>query len=147
VRRLIEVDAARLAAPRVRTPDLLLLERLLRESAQTEPGSWSHGYKQFNHLDQRFHETLIGLAGNRFLVGAFRSLYVHVELGRFYHVFRMVDHRETCSEHEAIFHALGRRDADLAAEAVEAHLKATEVRIFHLIDELAHAPTTPARTA
>ncbi|HQY91091.1 GntR family transcriptional regulator [Caldilinea sp.] len=142
VRRLIEVDAARLAARRILIPDLITVERLLQqildESAGVEVGSWSHGYRQFNQLDRQFHEIIVSAAGNQFLLGAYRSLNVHIELGRFYNVFREMDQAETCVEHDAIFQALRARQPDAAADAVERHLHATEDRIFRLIEKYSH---------
>ena len=142
VRRLIEVDAARLAARRILIPDLIVVERLLKqildESACVECvelGSWSHGYRQFNQLDKQFHETIVSAAGNQFLLSAYRSLNVHIELGRFYNVFREMDQTQTCVEHDVIFRALHDHDPDEAAAAVEYHLHATEERVFRLIDK------------
>jgi DNA-binding GntR family transcriptional regulator len=146
VRRLIEVDAARLAAQRIRVPDLIVVEKLLQqileESARVEVGSWSHGYRQFNQLDKQFHETIVGAAGNQFLLDAYRALNVHIELGRFYHVFREMDQEQTCVEHDAIFRALRAHNPEAAAEAVEFHLHATEERIFRLIDKYPHPHST-----
>lgn len=142
VRRLIEVDAARLAARRILKPDLLTVERLLQqildESACVEVGTWSHGYRQFNQLDKQFHETIVSAADNQFLLSAYRSLNVHIELGRFYNVFREMDQTQTCVEHDAIFEALHARKPDEAATAVEHHLHATEDRIFRLIEKYPH---------
>ncbi|MGL4651592.1 MAG: GntR family transcriptional regulator [Caldilineaceae bacterium] len=144
VRRLIEVDAARLAAQRARMPDLLALERICAQSGQMGGSSWSLGYKEFNTLDQRFHVSLLEMSGNPFLGSAFRSLNVHLELGRFYVSFHMTDHQETCAEHLLIIEALRRRDADGAAQATEAHLHHTELRIFRLIEEAQHLAVAPA---
>ena len=142
VRRLIEVDAARLAAKHILVPDLIAVERLLQrildESAQVEVGSWSHGYRQFNQLDRQFHETIVIAAENLFLLGAYRSLNIHIELGRFYNVFREMDQEQTCVEHDAIFRALHAHNPDEAAAAVENHLHATEARIFRLIEKYPH---------
>lgn len=139
VRRLIEIDAAALAAQRILIPDLIavekILQQILEQSASVEVGTWSHGYHQFNQLDQEFHETIIGAAGNHFLLTAHRSLNIHLELGRFYKVFREMDQQQTCVEHNAIVQALRDRNPAAAAAAVEAHLHATEERIFRLIDK------------
>lgn len=151
VRRLIEVDAARLAAQRIRVPDLIVVEKLLQqildESACVEVGSWSHGYRQFNQLDKQFHETIINAAGNPFLLTAYRSLNVHLELGRFYHVFREMDQTQTCVEHDVIFQALRAHQPDAAAAAVEQHLHATEERIFRLIEKYPHPYATNGAVA
>jgi DNA-binding GntR family transcriptional regulator len=147
VRRLIETDAARLAAPRIRTPDILSLERIISDSNRIDASSWSHGYKHFSQLDESFHETLLAMADNPFLITAFKSLHVHLELGRFYVVFQMTDHHETCVEHESILRALGARDAEGAAAAVEEHLHNTELRIFRLIDQHLYESQQPADAA
>jgi DNA-binding GntR family transcriptional regulator len=126
-------------------PDLITVEkvmqRILDESAHTEVGSWSHGYRQFNLLDRQFHELILAAADNYFLLGAYRSLNVHVELGRFYQVFQEMDQQQTCVEHDAIYCALKARDAEAAAAAVEEHLHATEERIFRLLDKYPQAVT------
>lgn len=135
VRRLIELDAVRLAAQRMRIPDLITLENLMDESAVIEVGSWSHGYRQFSQLDKKFHTALIAAAGNSFLLDAYRSLNVHVELGRFYPVFDESDHQQTLVEHGNIVAALTAHDPNAAVDALALHLKATELRIFRLIDK------------
>jgi len=142
VRRLLEVDAARLAARRIRLPDLLAMERILQESEHSEVGSWSHGYQQFNQLDQRFHALLLGAAANRFLLLAHRSLNVHVELGRFYRVFGTVDQEQTCIEHNAVVQAMRQHDPEQAVAMVEIHLSATERRILHFFDQNRAAPAS-----
>ena len=147
VRRLIEVDAARLAARQIMLPDLItveqILQRILDESAHTEVGSWSHGYRQFNQLDKDFHELILTAADNPFLLTAWRSLNIHIELGRFYQVFQEMDQQQTCVEHDVIFAALRAHNPDAAAAAVETHLHATEERVFRLIDKY-RVPLTAA---
>jgi DNA-binding GntR family transcriptional regulator len=144
-RRLLEVDGARLAARHIMLPDLItvekIMQRILEESAHTELGSWSRGYRRFNQLDKEFHELILTAADNQFLLGAYRSLNVHIELGRFYQVFQELDQQQTLVEHDAIFRALKAHDGAAAAAAVEAHLHATEERIFRLIDKYPHAVT------
>ena len=56
-----------------------------------------------------------------------------------------MDQQQTCVEHDAIFRALKAHDGDAAAAAVEAHLHATEDRIFRLIDKYPHAVTAVAK--
>jgi DNA-binding GntR family transcriptional regulator len=147
-RRLIEVDGAHLAARHIMLPDLItvekIMQRILDESAHTDVGSWSHGYRQFNQLDKEFHELILTAADNQFLLTAYRSLNIHIELGRFYQVFQELDQRQTCIEHDAIFQALRAHNSEAAAAAVEAHLHATEDRIFRLIAKYPHAVTAVA---
>lgn len=142
VRRLLEVDAARLAARRIRRPELYAMEQVVCESAQAEVGSWAHGYRHFNQLDQHFHEILLTAADNRFLLEAHRSLNVHVELGRFYRVFAEMDQKQTCDEHAAIYGALQAHEPAGAVAAVEIHLSAAEDRILHFFGQQAMRPAS-----
>jgi DNA-binding GntR family transcriptional regulator len=141
VRRLLEVDAAQLAARRIRLPDLYAMDQLIAESAAAEVGSWSHGYRHFNQLDKRFHELLLAAADNRFLLEAHRSLNVHVELGRFYRVFAEMDQKQTCAEHAAIYRALQAHDPARAVAAVETHLTAVEQRIRNFFEQQVMRPS------
>lgn len=146
VRRLIELDAVRLAAQRIRNSDLHTLQQVIDESRVFDEGGWSEGYKQFNQLDERFHLTVLSIANNRFLTTAFQSLRVHVELGRFYGHFGMIDHRQTCNEHERVLAELAAHNPDAAADALDRHLTATERRILNLIDGGIASASVPVAT-
>lgn len=135
VRRLLEVEAARLAAARILIPDLMTMEKILKEMETGSTGSWSSGYSYFSQLDQRFHETLMKASDNPFLLDAHRALNIHVQLARFYQDFTGSDQCDTCAEHHALYQALSEHDPEAAAKAVDTHLKATEVRVFGLIEE------------
>lgn len=135
VRRILEVEAARRAAVRILLPDLMTLDKVLKEMETRSTGSWTHGYRTFNQLDQRFHETLLRAAGNPFLLDAHRALNIHAQLGRFYIDFTDNDQGDTCAEHNAIYQALSEHDSQTAANAVDKHLRATEIRVFDLIEK------------
>jgi DNA-binding GntR family transcriptional regulator len=134
VRRLLETEAARLATARIMVPDLMAMERLITEMETGGTGSWSRGYRKFNLLDQRLHELLVSAADNPFLLDAWRSLNIHIQLGRFYQDFTDTDQCDTCAEHYALHKALSERDPEAAVRAVEAHLRATELRVFGLME-------------
>jgi DNA-binding GntR family transcriptional regulator len=134
VRRLLEMDAARQAALRIMRPDLMAMENILAELSTEKLGLWSEGYSQFNQTDQRFHEILFSAAGNLFLTDAYQALNVHVQLARFSPEWGDTEQCDTCSEHNEIYQALLNHDPEAAAKAVEAHLNATEVRVFRLIE-------------
>lgn len=138
VRRLLEVDAARQAALRIMRPDLMAMEKILAELSTEKIGLWSKGYRQFNQTDQRFHEILFSAADNPFLIEAYRALNVHVQLARFSPDWGENEQCDTCVEHNAIYQALCNHDPEAAAHAVEAHLNATEVRVFSLIETHPH---------
>jgi DNA-binding GntR family transcriptional regulator len=134
VRRLIELDAVRLAARRILMPELVMLEKILTASQYNQAGSWSAGYRGFNQLDRAFHEALITAADNPFLLEVYNSLNVHVQLARFHPFYDDTDQSNTCDEHSSIFQALRDHDSEGAVQAVEAHLHQAEMRIFQFQD-------------
>jgi DNA-binding GntR family transcriptional regulator len=138
VRLLLEKESARLAASRINVPDLLAMEKALREHDSSKCGVWVGGYQKFNQYDQRFHETMVSAAGNPFLLEAWRSLNIHILLGRFYPVYQEQDQSDTCDEHLALLKALSDHNPEAAECAVENHLKASEIRVFKLIETHPH---------
>ena len=136
VRRLIEVDAVRLAANRIMMPELMTLSKILEAGKTQKAGSWAGGYRGFNRLDQSFHEALITAADNPFLLEAYHSLNIHVQLARFHPLFDDTDQYDTCDEHDLIFQCISDHDPEGAAHAVDAHLHQTEIRIFRFQDNL-----------
>ena len=116
--RALEIEAAKLAAPRVTAGDLALLERTLD---QMRGSTHDRG---FADAEARFHQVLVSVSGNRVLAGALEAL--HPALARV--------RRRTAADrdpvvvrlHAGILAALAERDAAAAAAAVESygrHLK------------------------
>jgi DNA-binding GntR family transcriptional regulator len=145
VRRLIEVDAVRLAAHRILVPELMMLEKLLSAGSNIKTGTWSAGYKSFNQIDQAFHIALISAADNSFLLETYRSLNIHIQLARFHPFFDNNDQDDTVDEHASIYQAISQHDPDAAARAIEAHLHKTELRIFRLQDSNHSFSLKPAK--
>jgi DNA-binding GntR family transcriptional regulator len=121
VRKLLETDAARLAAPRLSLFDLNLLAQLLEEMRAIHPSPKFREYRVFNGLDQRFHEAIVAMSANPFLLQTYQSLNVHLHLAR-YHGSRETNFRSTMLEHQAIYEALRQHDGEAAAQALAAHI-------------------------
>ncbi len=121
VRKLLEVDAVRLAAPRASLFDLNLLAHLLEEMRAIRPSPKFREYRVFNGLDQQFHEAIVAMAANPFLLRTYQSLNVHLHLAR-YHGSRATDLSYTLDEHQAICAALKRGDGEAAVQALSAHI-------------------------
>ena len=135
VRSLIETDAVRLAAVRIKRPDLLALENLLAELAAIPwPSASFQAYQKSNQLDRRFHEIMISAADNRFLLEIYRSLNAHVQLARFYRQYGAIAQQDTVDEHKAIYKALEAHDPIAAVQAMERHLNAAESRAYGLMN-------------
>lgn len=135
VRSLLETDAIRLAAVRIKRPDLLALERILDELAAIQwPSSSFQTYQHSNQLDRRFHEIIVTAADNRFLLESYCSLNAHVQLARFYRQYDTIAQQDTVEEHQAIYRALAAHDPIAAVQAVERHLKAADARAIGLME-------------
>jgi DNA-binding GntR family transcriptional regulator len=134
VRHLLEKDAARLAATRINLPDLLTIEKALYEIESLPPAHGIHGYRQFNQLDQKFHELVVGASGNTFLLETYCSMNIHIQLARFYHELGETDRHDTLAEHYAVYEALRAHDPEAAARAIQNHLNGAEVRIYKLME-------------
>jgi DNA-binding FadR family transcriptional regulator len=107
--RLLETQAAMLAARRVREGDLALLEQTLdrmRGSSDAE-------------AEEAFHRTLAIMSGNRFLASALESLHPVIASVR----RQRAPDRDAAvvRAHEGIMAALHERDATAAAAAIDAY--------------------------
>jgi DNA-binding FadR family transcriptional regulator len=116
--RLLEIEAAKLAALRMTAGDLALLERTLDQMR----GSSRH--PSFVDAEAAFHRVLVSTSGNRVLASALEALHPALALAR----HRIAADRDpvVVRIHEGILAALGARDAAAAAAAVESygrHLK------------------------
>jgi DNA-binding FadR family transcriptional regulator len=119
--RLLEVQAAMLAAPRVSDGDLTLLERTLdrmRASSGGGNGAADLGAR-FADAEEFFHRTLVLLSGNRFLAGALESLHPVIASVR---RLRAPNRDPAVIRlHERIMAALVERDATAAAAAIDGY--------------------------
>jgi DNA-binding GntR family transcriptional regulator len=141
VRRLIETDAARQAAPRIILAQLRAMERALGDLAASRPQARFTSFREYLQHDRVFHELLVEAADNDVLLETYRSLNVHAQLARLYHARGEVSSASTAAEHDAIFRALNARDPDAAARAVAAHLDASERRAGAVLE--AHLAASP----
>jgi DNA-binding FadR family transcriptional regulator len=119
--RLIEVQAAMLAASRVSDGDLRMLEQTLDQMRASSRGGNGAGDldERFADAEAFFHRTLILISRNRFLASALESLHpvlAHVRRERAADrdpiVIRL---------HESIVAALADRDAAATASAIESY--------------------------
>jgi DNA-binding FadR family transcriptional regulator len=119
--RLIETQAAILAAGRVSDGDLRLLEQALEQMrASSRGGNGAADLdERFTDAEAFFHRTLILISRNRFIASALESLHPVLAAVR----------RERAADrdpvvirlHESIMAALTERDATAAAAAIEAY--------------------------
>jgi GntR family transcriptional regulator, transcriptional repressor for pyruvate dehydrogenase complex len=120
VRRLLELPSARAAAMRRSSQDVARLTAVIDALAQQDdPG-------QRNKLDAEFHIAIAAASGNPLLaklVGDLRAVLENVS-----HVACYLDYRRDMAqaEHNEIYEAIRRRDANGAEAAMAAHLTAID---------------------
>ena len=134
VRRLLEVDAARLAASRIILADLRVMEREHEAMSAERPEPVFGAYRNYNQHDGVFRETMIRATGSDVLLETYRTLQVHTLLARLYHDRGEIDYRESMKEHAAILDGLQRRDMNLAGDAVRRHIDGVEHRLGAILE-------------
>jgi len=146
IRRLLESEAARMAAPQI---DLAALTKLREEHqhllhVNPRPASWSNDILQ---LDARFHDLVAASSGSERLaeeIGRYRHLIDSIR-----EAIRTTHAQETALiEHTAILDCLLARDAKRAAEAMAGHItRGTDSAVAALFSPSASsAPASRSRT-
>lgn len=74
------------------------------------------------HLDERFHETLLGMGGNTEFVRVLRNINSRIRFVRWVDMGRR-GRRATQDEHRAILQAVSERDGKKASELLERHIE------------------------
>ena len=122
VRRLLEASMARTATARLTDEDLATL----RENIATM-GGLIDDYPYFQQLDQAFHRTLMRASGNE--IGRTIVRAIHQYTAAEPRLSGRPDSNSaltrTIDEHRGIYEALERRDAELAANRITAHIDAS----------------------
>ncbi|MFF5673261.1 FadR/GntR family transcriptional regulator [Streptomyces hygroscopicus] len=132
VRRALEVEAARLAAGRVRPEDIERLRDDLtrrQERAGGDPAA-------FVDADLAFHRTVVELSGNAVLLGLFTSVLPVLREALVGMVRYEAALPDVSDAHAGLLDALARGDADAAIAATVSHLGA----VMELIEKEVAAP-------
>ena len=127
-RRLLEIEAAGMAAQRGTSEDLMALSAALDRMTSTAveaPGSPS-AEERFHEADVAFHRALIQATGNHALGRMTEP--VHRALAAARRPLARPEHRleRSLPEHREILAAVAARDPDRAREAMRAHLLTVE---------------------
>ena len=128
---LLESDACGDVATRATAEQLAELralhEQLERQARQRDA---------FFATNERFHQRLLELAGNRWRAQIVADLRKLMKLNRHHSLFRRGRVAEALAEHRSVMEAIERRDADAARQRMRAHFDAGL--------EAAEAPPTTA---
>lgn len=116
-RRAVEAFSVRMACERAADEDLDELDRFL---ARTADAPDDENIEHVLYYDQNFHETIAKLSGNREVLRTLKNLNSRIYFVRW--VAMTGQRAATQREHREILMALRARDADRAAQLMEAHI-------------------------
>ncbi|WP_368503569.1 FadR/GntR family transcriptional regulator [Alkalihalophilus sp. As8PL] len=117
-RRIVELEATRLALGRMNQQTLDRLEELIYQSKE----EWKHGDFPVDE-DYLFHKTIVEACGNRLLLNIWISLVEYNKVAIKESLQREGRPTASIKEHEAIFKALADNRLDDALEAMRKHLE------------------------
>lgn len=121
LRRIIEVEAAGLAAGRAMAGDLSTMETLLDSM-----GDVGDDVSAFARMDVGFHDAILAATGNRPLRSLLRSIEPALLTARTVSLTsRRAGVKRSTREHRAIFEAIRARSASRARQAMSTHLSWT----------------------
>jgi DNA-binding FadR family transcriptional regulator len=147
-RRLLEIEAAGLAAKRATRADLVALSEALThmtEAAVQVPASTSTE-ERFHEADIAFHRAVIHATGNRALGRMTEP--VHRALSAARRPLARPEHRleRSLPEHRAILAAIADGDEEAAREAMRAHLLTVERYLTEYVASRSPAPVAVDRS-
>jgi DNA-binding FadR family transcriptional regulator len=126
-RRIVETEAAALAAERATEEQIAALERCLRDmEAALSLSRASAQERAYHEADVAFHTALVAGTGNLALLSLVRRVDAALLAAR-YPLARPAKRRtQALPEHAAILAAVRARDAEAARSALRAHLDTVE---------------------
>jgi len=131
LRRLLELHALETADLDPAAADTL--DAILDRMDAADHGPAYHRYKTFNQADRAFHQTLVELSANPFLVRAWTDLHFHLQVGRLYTGAGVIDHEVGGAEHRAIAAALRAGDRAELIRRDALHIRRAELRLAPLL--------------
>ncbi|MEV4326283.1 FadR/GntR family transcriptional regulator [Microbispora rosea] len=141
VRRLLESDAARLAATGITDEALCQARALLAESARIV-GQAPHDHERLIEIDIAFHRIIAANTGNPVMIGLIEAFARRTVRGRLWRSLHEEGaDRRTHDEHVAILAALAARDPERARIRMANHLIGVEESLHRLPDD--DAPSGP----
>jgi DNA-binding GntR family transcriptional regulator len=141
LRQLIEPYAAARAAEAM-TPDMIApLEAIAHDMATIVEGDAS-SYSTFAEADDRLHQLIAAMSGNRLIADMTERLHAHM------HIFRALSSTnapsEAAAEHRALIDALINADPKAAERAMLNHLERSHERMDRVLATSGEAAALPS---
>jgi DNA-binding FadR family transcriptional regulator len=122
-RRILEVEAAGLAASRAKRVDLRSLEQALQQMEESTARPPSQAAEElFHEADIGFHQALIAAAGNRPLANLVERIHSALLVARYPLARPQYRQERALPEHRRIFEAIAAKDEGEARAAMSDHL-------------------------
>jgi DNA-binding FadR family transcriptional regulator len=143
-RRILEVEAAALAAKRARKKDLAPMKAALaRMEETTHESEGASAERRFHEADVAFHQALVAATGNRALGALVERIHAALVVARFPLARPQYRIERALPEHRRILDAVESGDPDQARQAMKAHLDTIAVYLReHARGRGARAATT-----
>jgi len=138
VRQALETMGASLAAVRAAKSDVHELQELVDHTRAIMSASTSHSYP----VDVDLHLKILNLSGNRRLQELWHDVTLQLRLARSRSGDQPERARDALDEHQIIVRAIAAGDGPAAAEAMRAHLEASQSSVRALAPD----PTPSAST-
>lgn len=148
-RRILEIEAVRLAAQRATTDDLTkLAEELVHMTAAAKRAAVSAVAEDlFHEADIAFHSAIFAAAENRVLSSLVEPIQRALFVARRPLAHPEVRFERALPEHKAILAGIASRDPDAAAAAMAEHLATAEGYLSQYIVSLESEPSEDAATS
>lgn len=117
-RKIVEIEAVRLACNRIEANQLEILAQLIEQSKQ----SWEQGEFPVEE-DYLFHKVIVESCQNRLLLHIWISLVEYSKVALRESLSREGRPEQSIAEHIKIYHALQERDEEKALIALKQHLE------------------------
>ncbi len=126
-RRIIEVEAAGLAAQRVRDADVDRMDdALARMEASVKRPSSSESERLFHEADVAFHQAVVGATGNPALIGMAETIQAALLKARYPLARPQYRKKRALPEHWEIRNAIANGDVEAAKTSMAKHLETVE---------------------
>lgn len=137
LRKMVEVESARLAAAKITDKEIRLLAQWLEQM-----NSCKEDVIGITRADLSFHEVIVEASRNRFFRGI--MTYLHEPLLRARHSTMdaggIPGRERACLHHAQILSALSARDSDAAGKAMSTHMKQLESDITDALSRVDQLP-------
>ena len=132
VREWLESNAAGKVASTIREADLAVLDRLMADTALAVRNK---DREKFLELEEAFHNIIISLCGNKYLLGVMDGLNNLVRRERVLSIRSSANIEMSYLEHENVVSTLHERNPARVAEAMANHIRAARERLRSTMEE------------